>query len=216
MKNDNRIGASRFCAVLLALTCVQAAIAETAVVWTNLTAFVTDKNGIQADPADSTYWGVAGNWTNSTGAALIVAPTNAADRFAVMLPALGLDKFSLYHKTISTKVSVGGVAANLAVDPSVASVLGGERYTIRHADVAEASTIQYPASGRVFTVENPNGFTGFWEMQEPRSQIRLNGADGTFVPVLWNLDLLYRATVSVPASGTGRIEALAGDGVGRR
>ena len=212
MKNDNRIGASSFCAVLLALTCVQAAIADTAVVWTNLTSF-TEKSGIQTDPADSTYWGIAANWTNSAGAALTVAPTNAADRFAVTLPELGLGNASLYRKTISTKTSGGGVAANLAVDPSVASISGGERYTIRHADVAEASTIQYPAVGRVFTVENPNGFTGFWEMQEPRSRVCLGGADGTFVPVLWNLDLLYRATVSVPADGTGRIEALAGDGV---
>ena len=172
-----------------ALACAATAWAETEAVWSNLT-------------AESGDWGAPANWTDVSGTALTVAPTNAASAYALTVTD---HQVHAKHQVITTGGLInGGSDARIgdgSVDPSVVSVTGGPRTVIVHPGTPPSNRESYQQQPiRTFSIDNPNGFEGFWESRDLRGVWRLN-ATASFVPTMSSVSVYNRVGVEVPMAG---------------
>lgn len=168
-------------------------------------------------------WGEPSSWVDAGGTALTVAPTNAADNFAALFPALTFERINnvwhgRYHKTVSAGGLTGsGTSATLAagsVDP-VIDTLGAEepwmtyRYQINIGSHAQ-DTVCPPE--RVFSMRNPNGFLGLFTTGDAKCTFELR-AESAFTPIMRALDTTCGPAVRVPDAGTtAAIEGVRGGG----
>ena len=169
----------------------------------------------------STSWGVPENWTDVDGKPLTVAPTNAADRFAVRLPA---PLSSTGKDTFSTRVlDTGGLAGSDSKSSLAAGSVNPSIYSIGADD--ETTTYRYAVThtirnsgdrygiAREFTIVNPNAFKGLWKTEDALASFVLP-ATTDFTPVLSALDTKVRPTVKVPTAGTtAEIDNVRGGGL---
>ena len=170
------------------------------------------------DSSATAQWGVPENWTNNTGAALTVAPTNGEDVVISGLPDLPLTPSSTGRyvvdfpvQTIDTGALQGSdshsVLAENSVNPTIGALSGSntERYTLLHP--ASYSTSHHTRD-RTFSVADPNAFLGWWTVGDGDSTFELR-ATSEFVPVMHNVSSAQRFSVSVPTAGTrGRVGSL--------
>ena len=182
--------AGKLLALGTALACAATAWAETEAVWSNLT-------------AESGDWGAPANWTDGNGTALTVAPTNAASAYAITVPD---HQVHAKHQVITTGALIGGgpdaCLGDGSVDPSVVSVTGGPRTVIVHPGTPLEKREGYQHQPiRTFSIDNPNGFEGFWESRDLRGVWRLN-ATASFVPTMSSVSVYNRVGVEVPTAGT--------------
>ena len=182
--------AGKLLAIGAALACAATAWAETEAVWSNL----TDESG---------DWGAPTNWTDGNGNALTVAPTNAASAYAITVTD---HQVHAKHQVITTGALInGGADARIgdgSVNPSVASVTGGPRTVIVHPGTPLSNRESYQQQPiRTFSIDNPNGFEGFWESKDLRGVWRLN-ATASFVPTMSSVSVYNRVGVEVPTAGT--------------
>ena len=172
--------------------------------------------------SESTAWGVATNWLDAGGEALALAPTNAADQFAVTLTPFSYSYYvndanqnvvtnQGYRKLITTG-TWSGADANVylqhpAVDPSIASIAGPACYLISHT--VTSSYKQQKA--RVFTVADPNAFWGWWTTGDANAWFRLTATE-SFIPTLQGLSAKSRPYIDVPTAGTTAAVAALAEG----
>ena len=163
-----------------------------------------------ADPGDRNdvtlsgqHWGLVDNWRMADGSIPSVAPTNAADRYAVTfgeLPDATPRKFVNTGTVSGAEAAPTLDAATDAVDPSVYSVTGSDRYEITHT---HASITGFKCQRlRTFAVTDPNGFLGWWSALDVLACFRLDSAKPGFEPVLSALSAQNRPTVEVSAPAT--------------
>ena len=156
----------------LALAAMPCALFATTVVYTNAY-------------TDTAQWGHEGNWTNSAGEVVALAPTNGEDIAFGPLESLATEwsrkKASVTNKiwpivTLSTgKAKSSATREYPAVDPTVGFVGGvdTERYTIQHTEFTTSDKYMQP-DARTMTVDDASGFLGFWTTQAPKATFKLN------------------------------------------
>lgn len=177
-----------------------------------LGATTTEMTWNDVDLQTSGSWGRPENWLDANGQAPAVAPTNAADHFAVMLPALSFAQVNKvwqgkFGKTISTGGLFGeGNSTTLAeysVNPVIDSIGADESWiTHRYTIMAGLSAKEYciPPQ-RLFSVRDPNGFRGMWIAGYANTVFELR-AENAFTPVMHAFDTAKAPTVRVPDIGT--------------
>lgn len=193
--------------VFCSLSMASALLAVTPVTWTN----------VSSSSVDETQWGIPANWQDASGAELTVAPTNAADAFAVTLSELPTERESVRQMTVSTGKSKSSGTTHVmeypAVDPSIHSVVGSMRHTIAHTVAPDDASQWQNYGGRYLTVGDPSGHAGYWMAGEPMSGFATVASDGSFTPTFMNLLTDYRVRMSVPEGAVARVENVLDGGI---
>ncbi len=161
--------------------------------------------------ATTAQWTEPANWTNAAGEALAEMPTNGQDVvFNALLdfPAHNAyigDTTQLYEQTIGT-----GEAAPF--NPHLGTVVGQDRYTLRFHDRTEQSQYVYKTGFRTITIDNPDGFHGYWLSGGALTKFLLQPT-ASYTPVMHNVSSKHRPIVDIPSAGTqARIDWLYGAG----
>ncbi|MBQ3340875.1 MAG: hypothetical protein IJG84_03185 [Kiritimatiellae bacterium] len=179
----------------LALAAMPCALFATTVVYTNAY-------------TDTAQWGHEGNWTNSAGEVVALAPTNGEDIAFGPLESVDAEwtrRWGSANADIWPKVTIStGLATSLAafVYPAVNPVVGTiggedtERYTIRHTEYGPANKSSQPPA-RTMTIGDASGFLGFWTTQSPKATFKFPQGGGMSA-----LSTTARPFVNVPTANT--------------
>ena len=156
-------------------------------------------------------WGDAASWTNSTGSNPAVTPTNGENVAFVPIPEGRMRNTAFTCRLIGTDGNTKLDGTN-AVNPIVGSVTGPAGQVIRHADPGARNGYWRV---RPFTVCDPNGYKGFWEVGAYGSGYVLPVEAGSgFVPRLESFYSGARGFVNVVNEGsTAEIGDLYGHGM---
>lgn len=200
MKRKSFVGFAGTVCVVAAMLAVEPLAATTQVLWAD-----TDLLTVGA-------WGDPASWTDSAGAAIAVAPTNAADSFATFFPALTFEQVNKVWYGCKVKtITTGGLEetgndtrlAEGSVNPVIDSIGADEswkthRYQIQMAVGSKQYCIQ---PERLFSVRDPNDFLGLWTVGDAKCTYELR-AEAGFTPVMHALDTKNGPLVRVPSAGT--------------
>lgn len=162
-----------------------------------------------ATNSNNAFYGEIGNWEGSGGSALTLAPTNGEN---VILPDLMIKRDwpeSITLKTGGTKQRDSiPYLTYPSVDPTIGKLTGSYQYVIRHGEPSSATQQQ----ARRFTVEDPDGFNGFFYACDALSYLTLPATVSRSLRFP-NVSAASRLHVEVPTAGTfASIESVYEDG----